>query len=170
MQRVVGEIFKSTCGRRLLAYYWFSILVPSSHHCMTALWSTGASGDTGRGLWSKQVMSQHWHHHPLQKGREETTWKRPPPPILQSESSALAPIPRVFQITGGTGRGQRAGARYTAHIHELWACFQLCEQESSLQRGTAAHETTFPVINPTSCGSNPFWFVQTWVMAPEQQR
>lgn len=118
MWKVVGEIFKSTCGRRLLAYYWFSILIPSSHHCMTVLWGTGASGDTGRGLQSKQVMSQPWHHHPLQKGREETTWKRLPSPILQSESSAMVAIPHVFQIAGAQ---QRSESRSTIHNTHSWA-------------------------------------------------
>lgn len=170
MWKVVGEIFKSTCGRRLLAYYWFSILVPSSHHCMTVLWGTRAFGDTGRGLQSEQVMSQPWHHHPLQKRREETTWKRLLSPILQSESSAMVPIPHVFQIAGGT-------AEVREQEHDTQDAFMSCGHVSSFvsrshrcTEGTAAHEPTFPVIKPSSCGNNPFWFAQTWVTASEHQR
>lgn len=113
MQKVAGEIFKSTCGRRLLAYYWFSILVPSSHHCMTVLWSTGAAGDTGRGLWSKQVMSQHLHHHPLQKGREA------PSPHITKWKQCNGPSSPCFP--NNWWHRQRSESRSTIHSTHSWA-------------------------------------------------
>lgn len=105
MQKVVGEIFKSMCGRRLLEYYWFSILVPSSHLCVTVLlWSTGAPGCSGRSPWNKQeTSSQHWYHHPMPKGGDGKTWKKclhfhstPPSTAVHVQREHSATVPNLY--------------------------------------------------------------------------
>lgn len=164
MQKVVGEIFKSPCGRRLLAYYWFSILVPSSHHCMTVLWSTGASGD-----WKRSVK---------QAGDESTLT---PSPTAEREGGPLPPYYKVKAVQWSQfpmfSKKLVAQAEVREQEHDTQHTFMNCGHVSSsvsrshrCTEGTAAHESTFPVINPSSCGDNPFWFVQTWVMASEHQR
>lgn len=160
MQKVVGEILKSACGRRLLAYYWFSISVPSSHHHMTVLWGTGAPGGTGRCPWSKQVDESTLTPSSTEEKEGEGTMGKTPPfsPCCKVNTMHWFLLHTRFP----NKQYLRRRSKRRSIIQELLACFQLCKQESSLHQGAlpegiATPKSTFPVINPSSSVGNPFF-------------